>query len=404
MSYLNFALVDESFNIHNLSYPFKAGVGGYIDSIASVIGDKFPEIYVGKTTSGQDLPFNTWANGTSIPSGKYRLFGSALAYPKDIVSSGPADLDTYISPPFVYNVVPTPREYRLSGISVFGSLLGYNSYSTTLYSPYDTIYVRLTVYAPYGIHNGDVASITLPSELTGFPGPFKIQSRSGYDIGEVFTDPVTNELQARFTTDMHAINVQGSIGLFCRLKDPQSLSLGRQFFKFTNLGVDQYRYLDFAKPDQSVPRMSCRNDGTNGWVDVDLPHSYGRWLHANISASTQSGALFNQTNVQVVESTSLDKFGNITSSRQVSSSMFSSYQEGVAVNVALYNPDPTVDTLVRTSFPLFYGNVGKGVGATATVQVFTDTHDTSFNLDCKFDSSGLVGNSFTFSGMPIFTQ
>lgn len=402
MSYLNFGLVDDSFNITNFTYPFRAGVNGYIDSVGSSAGDKFPETYIGKVVGEQEIPFNTWANGTAIPTGKYRLFGAALSYPKDIVSSQPADLDTYLSLPFQYNAVSTPREYRPSGIMVHASILGYNTFSQTITSPHDTLYIYLTFQAPYGIHTGEVASIVLPKELTGFPGPFKVQTRSGYDIGQVEINPDTNELQVHFFADVRAINVQGHVGIFARFKSPESFSTGRYFFKFTNLGIDRYQYLNFKRPDNTVPRVSCRNDGTNGWIDVDVPHNYGQWSHANITASTSSGALIDKSKIKVVESTSVDIFGNITSFSEVSEKSFSSQQDGNSISIELQNPAPELDTMVRTSFPLFYGNLGKASGAVTKVQLFSDEKDTTYNLDCRFDSSGLATNSFSFEGIPLF--
>lgn len=365
------------------------------------MGDKFPEYYVGKSATDQDLPFNAFANGSAIANGHYRLFGAVLPYPKDIVSSQPEDFETYVSVPFVYNSVESPREFHPPGIIVYGSLIGYNTLSHAINSPYDTVYVYLTLQSPFGIFKGDVASITLPSELEGFPAPFNISTKAGVDIGQVSIRPDTNELQVRFFKDMDAVNVKGNVGIFTRLKNPTSYSLGRHFFKFSNLGSDHYRYLNFRNAGSTAPRIGCRNDGKDSWLDVDIPSIYAKGSRVNITASTVSGTLFDWTKLKIVESTGLDGFGNITTFNADTNSTYNILQGPGqnAVSVDLKSSAESGNQMMRTSIPLFYG---KASGASAKVQIFTGTKDITFNLDCRFDSSGIAGNAFTFSGTPLF--
>ena len=367
-----------------------------MDSIGSKNNDIFPFYYTGKMMAYQDFPFTTFANGTAIPNGHYRLFGAALAYPKDIVSSQSSDLNTYISPHFLYNSLQTPQIERLPGITIYGSLIGYNSYSTTINSPYDTIYVHLTIHAPNGIKKGDIAHIMLPQELQGFPAPFKFQTKSGIDIGLATFNPHTNEAKFEFYSNIDMRNTQGSIGLFCQLKNPEFISTGRHFYKFTNLGVDQYRYLNFESADQTIPRIGCRNDGMNGWIDIDVPQSYGNWSHINITAWTSSGGLFDGMHVKIVESTALDSFGNITRYNDVNKSLYLVESDQGVISIDLKRPEPGVSQIVRASFPLIRGYNERSTGALAKVQIFNEQKDTTFHLDCQFDSSGMIGNSFTF--------
>lgn len=373
-------------------------MNGYVDSLASLTGEKFPYYYLGKATNDQDFPFNSFANGSVIPSGQYRLFGAALAYPKDITTSLPSDLNTYISTPFIYNVQQTPKIEPQSGISISGSLMGYNSLSKNVNSPYDTIYISLSVQAPNGIIKGDIASVFLPKELAGFPGSFKFQSKSGEDIGLASIDSKTNELRLKFRKSINATIVTGNIGLFSRLKDPDGTTIGRRFYKFTNLGVDQFTYLNFKKVDSTVPRVGCRADRVNGWLDVDIPSSFGNWSYANITAMTSSGEVFNGRKVKVVDATALDVFGNITKHSDADKSLYSVRENHGIVNIDLKSPSDDTKLLVRSSIPLIFGNYGQASEALAKVQIFNGVKDTTFNLDCRFDTSGMISNSFSFEG------
>lgn len=395
-------MVDPTFDVNNFSYPLKSGVNGYVDSIGSIMGEKFPAFYVGKASDEQDIPFMNFSNGTLIPTGHYRVFGAALAYPKDIISSQVADFNTFLSTDFHYKLEKAIRNYQHPGIHIYGSLMGYNSYSNTLISPYDTIYVYLSLHASYGINKNDVASINLPNELGGFQNQFKVQSKAGIDVGLVSINQTTNVLTVHFLENINGMDVRANIGIYGHLKNPATFSPGRYFFKFTSLGENQFRYLRFIKGDSTVPRVGCRTDGKNGWLDVDIPENTGAWSRAVICAATTSGALFDSAQIRVIESSALDSFGNVTSYNELSDSKYLVSQETASTSVDLQSATLSDGQVLRISFPFLYGNSGKATGAVARVQLFSENNDTTYSLNCKFDSSGSVGNTFTFSWKPLY--
>jgi hypothetical protein len=347
------------------------------------------------------FPFSKFSNGTLIPSGSYRLFGAALPYPKDVVASGISDLNLYLSDPFEYrNEAAAPSVPTIhKELTLTGDMVSYDSYIRVSNSPYDTIYVNINIKSFSGIKKGDVAQITLPEELDTFPSPFIIRKRNGVDIGMASVNAKTNEVSFEFFKTLQGPYVEGNVGLYAKFKHPDAILPGRSFFKFVSQGVPTYRYLSFKKHEEASPKIRCRANGYFKWLDVYIPPAFKGWSSVKVTAATPAGSTMKKSWISVATAISLDNFGYSTAQTSLNETFYSAQTEAGGVAVELFKHSKNLTDSIITSFPFYYPSGPKAQQGHANVKIFANGVDITYNLECRFDASGMSDIGFTFSEM-----
>lgn len=345
-------LVQESFNLSSAVIPPVTKQSGVIEAI-----QPFPVSDIGRSPSGLyiRLPISS-----SVPSGKYRFFLSAMpAIPGDVDSK--EDWQLYLSPPFSYDsgssnrvVKRSPEESNnadtadtssssssssssstdtLSGFKFSNPSVGsWNTNDTANISPFDTFKITIPYIAYSGFNKGDNVTMRLPSQFTSFPPPFKVLDSSGSDFLEVTIDNKTNIMSVVGVSDdlnSNAFDLVSGTIVFSAFLDSPNDYIGNYVHNQVLLVFDSkyltlsssYNVLDLAEVGElNFPSTASYVDisANKSSFEVFLPLGFNDWEDVKVDLSINTPKeddvyQFQCSSIQVLEISEWDNvYGGTT--------------------------------------------------------------------------------------------
>ncbi|KAF5026336.1 hypothetical protein F66182_1544 [Fusarium sp. NRRL 66182] len=417
---LSFDLVDEHWTLDDFSYPLTTGNGwlGSLRSAADVFGSfvNFPLTFPLRFSNLGFTRFQSFANGTDVPSGRYRLFSRALRafgdpskaedwqlFLSDVFSvqlgddpvpglsstvasaSGTATTSVITNTPEPTTTVTTSSISAEATISVPGitttlkatatpvgisdaivnlSLTRQGGSSPVMESPGDWMELHVQISIPNRIDRGSIVSFALPPQIVDVAEKEYAMDQASNLVGSTSFDEETGLYSVVFNdwVEWHK-DIVGDFYLYCRFAPgfQQQLEAGTYFIEMPTVGKTFRPPIYYRAVDRTRIAESVREDVVDGrqvyYFGVEVPGQLGPWNSVTLSAShagTNDGFLCAETTVVI--GTGFDHHNRITESRDVTSTAIDRCQ--VKTLRAIYSGQVDENQVLAFSIPNIQGIEG----------------------------------------------
>ncbi|KAF4467611.1 alkaline elastase [Fusarium albosuccineum] len=378
-------LVGEDWTADDFSYPLTKGASsndwiGPLRSAPDVFGNfvDFPIEFPLRFSNVGFTRFQSFSNGTAIPSGKYRLLSRALRAFGD--PSNAADWQLYLSDVFrvqhgddpipgesttttasatafttsainsptdtttgspTTSSVPVESTTAVPGITttlkaiatpvgipdavVDLTLARQGVSSRVIETPGDWMELHVQIRIPSRVDEGSVVSFALPPQIVEVAEKEYVMDQASNLVGSASFDEKTGLYSVEFSdwAEWHK-DIVGNFYLYCRFsRDFQKeLQAGTYVVEMLTVGKTFRPPIFYQSIDRSKVYESKREDVVDGqsvyYFDVELPSQLGPWNSVTVvasQASTDDGFLC--TEASVVIGTEFDKQNQIIKSKDI---------------------------------------------------------------------------------------
>lgn len=321
---LDVALVDESFNMSNISLPIFPGQPGVVNLV-----DTFPMSILPRSTNGAFSLFQVTGTN-SITDGVYRVLSAILpAIPYKLPNeTAISDWQTFLSAPFNFIFDPEPNAVPDGTVGRFNSSIftsveisSLNSNSSQSIYPYDSIGFTVSISITDKLVKGSKTNMTLPEQFTNFPPAFPVYNDVGVPVLEISINNDTNVMSVTVINDWGVVYITGDVIFTAWLKNPEQYTRNEQVpltFRKTDMGQANVVMLDIMLMDPDFPsiRSWVYDDSEEGMINVYVPPSFKDWSDMEIAIVSEYSFECSQVQVEQLENFGSERSLSSSSSEQ----------------------------------------------------------------------------------------